>query len=55
MGQSLRLPTLTSGELASMLGRTDLLCFGGLLEVSTLLSFEQLVIDWKLWVDRTFN
>ena len=51
MGQSLRLPTLTSGELSSMLARTDLVCFGGLLEVSTLLSFEQMVIDDELLRD----
>lgn len=45
MGLGMNLPCFTSGELASLLLRPDLLCFGGLLEVSTLLSFEQLVID----------
>jgi trimethylamine--corrinoid protein Co-methyltransferase len=45
MGLGMNLPCFTSGELASLLVRPDLLCFGGLLEVSTLLSFEQMVID----------
>jgi trimethylamine--corrinoid protein Co-methyltransferase len=51
MGLGMGLPCFTSGELASLLLRPDLLCFGGLLEVSTLLSFEQLVIDAELLRD----
>jgi trimethylamine--corrinoid protein Co-methyltransferase len=51
MGLSMNLPCFTSGELASLLQRPDLLCFGGLLEVSTLLSYEQLVIDAEVLRD----
>jgi trimethylamine:corrinoid methyltransferase-like protein len=51
MGRRVHLPTFTSGELASLLMRPDLLCFGGLLEVSTLLSFDQLVIDDEILRD----
>jgi trimethylamine--corrinoid protein Co-methyltransferase len=53
MGRVAGLPVFTSGEIASLLVRPDLLCFGGLLEVSTLLSFEQLVIDHELLRDWT--
>lgn len=51
MGRHACLPCFTSGELASLLVRPDLLCFGGLLEVSTLLSYEQLVIDDEILRD----
>jgi trimethylamine---corrinoid protein Co-methyltransferase len=51
MGLGMNLPCFTSGELASLLVRPDLLCFGGLLEVSTLLALEQLVIDAELLRD----
>ncbi|HEU4401892.1 MAG TPA: trimethylamine methyltransferase family protein, partial [Candidatus Polarisedimenticolia bacterium] len=51
MGHALNMPCLTSGEMASLLTRPDLLCFGGLLEVSTLLSYEQLVIDHEILRD----
>ncbi len=53
MGLGMNLPCFTSGELASLLLRPDLMCFGGLLEVSTLLSLEQLVIDAELLRDWT--
>jgi trimethylamine--corrinoid protein Co-methyltransferase len=55
MGQSVRLPVFTSGELASLLERPDMLCFGGLLEVSTVLSFEQLVIDHEIVRDMLLS
>ncbi len=51
MGRSVNLACFTSGELASLLVRPDLLSFGGLLEVSTLLSCEQLVIDNEILRD----
>ncbi len=51
MGRGLGLPCFTSGELASLLSGSDLLCFGGLLEVSTVLSLEQLVIDHEMLRD----
>jgi trimethylamine--corrinoid protein Co-methyltransferase len=51
LGRGAGLPTFTSGELGSLLARPDLLCFGGLQEVSTLLSLEQLVIDHELLRD----
>jgi trimethylamine--corrinoid protein Co-methyltransferase len=51
LGRRLDLPTFTSGELASLLEGPDLLCFGGLLEVSTLLSYEQMVIDHEILRD----
>lgn len=51
MGLAMNLPCFTSGELASLLQRPDLVCFGGLLEVSTLLSYEQLVIDAEILRD----
>jgi trimethylamine--corrinoid protein Co-methyltransferase len=53
LGRSAGLPAFTSGELGSLLARADLLCFGGLLEVSTLLSLEQLVIDHEQLRDWT--
>jgi len=55
MGQSVRLPVFTSGELASLLEHPDMLCFGGLLEVSTVLSFEQLVIDHEIVRDMLLS
>lgn len=55
LGQRSGLPCFTSGELASLLARPDMLCFGGLLEVSTVLSFEQMVIDHELMRDWTLS
>lgn len=51
MGHGAHLPTFTSGEMASLLMRPDMLCFGGLLEVSTLLSHAQLVADAEMLRD----
>jgi trimethylamine--corrinoid protein Co-methyltransferase len=51
LGRRMNLPCFTSGEVASLLVGPDLLCFGGLLEVSTLLSFEQMVIDDEILRD----
>lgn len=53
LGHRAGLPAFTSGELGSFLMRADLLCFGGLLEVSTVLSLEQLVVDHELLRDWT--
>ncbi|MEE9291681.1 MAG: trimethylamine methyltransferase family protein, partial [Acidobacteriota bacterium] len=45
MGRSLNLPCFTNPHVTSLILGTDLVCGGGLLETSTLLSYEQLVID----------
>ncbi len=45
MGRSMNLPCFTSNELTALWSGTDLITGGGLLEISTLLSYEQLVID----------
>ena len=55
MGQSVGMPVFTSGELASLLEHPDMLCFGGLLEVSTVLSMEQLVIDHEIVRDMLLS
>jgi trimethylamine--corrinoid protein Co-methyltransferase len=45
LGRSLRLPCFTSGEVQSLMAGPDLFSGGGLLETSTLLAYEQLVVD----------
>jgi len=45
MGRMTTLPVFVSTEIASLMMRPDLVCSGGMLETSTLLSFEQLVLD----------
>ena len=45
MGRSLNLPCFTSSEVTALTLGADLICIGGLLETSTLLSYEQLIID----------
>jgi trimethylamine--corrinoid protein Co-methyltransferase len=45
MGRETNLPCFTSGEVSSLLIGPDLISSGGLLETSTLLSYEQIVID----------
>jgi trimethylamine--corrinoid protein Co-methyltransferase len=54
MGRSLDIPCFTSCDLSSLTVGSDLVSTGGLLEVSTLLSFEQVVLEneslrnWRL-------
>jgi trimethylamine--corrinoid protein Co-methyltransferase len=45
MGRALDRPCFTSCDVSSLANRPDLVGVGGLLEVSTLLSFEQMVLD----------
>ncbi len=45
MGRLTGLPVFVSTEIVSLMMRPDLVCFGGMLETSTLLSFDQLVLD----------
>jgi len=45
LGHSLRIPCFSSGGLLAMLARPDLLSGGGLIDTSTILSYEQMVID----------
>jgi trimethylamine--corrinoid protein Co-methyltransferase len=45
MGRTLNQPCFTNCDAASLANQCDLVCVGGLLEVSTLLSFEQMVLD----------
>lgn len=45
LGRSLGLPCFTSGGLPALMVGPDLISGGGLLETSTLLAYEQLVID----------
>ena len=45
MGRSLEQPCFTHCEVSSLIAQPDLVGGGGLLELSTLLSFEQMVLD----------
>ena len=51
LGRDMKLPCFASGEESALIARSDLVCFGGLLEVSTLLSFAQMVIDDEILRD----
>lgn len=52
LGRSLSLPCFTSGRLLAMSAGPDLVSGGGLLETSTLLAYEQLVVDDEALRDR---
>jgi len=45
LGRSLKVPCFSSGGLLAMLAKPDLLSGGGLIETSTILSYEQMLID----------
>jgi trimethylamine--corrinoid protein Co-methyltransferase len=45
LGRSLGIPCFSSGGLLAMLAKPDLLSGGGLIETSTILSYEQIVMD----------
>ncbi len=45
LGRSLRIPCFSSGGLLAMLAKPDLLSGGGLIETSTILAYDQMVID----------
>jgi trimethylamine--corrinoid protein Co-methyltransferase len=45
LGRSLEVPTFSSGGLLAMMTRPDIMSGGGLLETSTVLSYEQMVIE----------
>jgi trimethylamine--corrinoid protein Co-methyltransferase len=45
MGRMTNLPVFVSAEIVSLMMEPDVVCSGGMLETSTLLSFEQLVLD----------
>jgi trimethylamine--corrinoid protein Co-methyltransferase len=45
LGRSLRIPCFSSGGLLAMMAKPDLLSGGGLIETSTILAYDQMVMD----------